>query len=361
MDDYCEHIFDSIDGRAVEILKKGAEEKGITKEECTYLLGFGENSLESRMTSIIADSIMRKRNNNAGIISAQIGIEIEPCEGNCKFCNFGKDHSDITKHEMSIEEIENRVRTLSRSGDVQSIFLMTTHKFDLDRMVSAIRAVRRIDPIVEIGVNVGDADVDEFKEMKGAGARAIYHACRLREGIDTDLSKDARIRTMENAKEAGMDVYTCCEPIGPEHEIDEIVDNFFIGIEQGCKQHAVMRRIAVPRTPLYDKGQITEIRLGQLCAVFSLAALQVKDFRYMMVHEPNQYGFVSGANNMAAESGANPRDRKDNTEDGRGWGLAKARNALFDGGFTSLIRGDGSLIRLDLEHLEKTASTGEFR
>jgi len=346
----------NIDKRAMDILSKGIEENGITKEECRYLLRFDENSLESRITSAVADRVMRKRSGNSGVISAQLGIDFEPCEGNCKFCNFGKDHTKIVKLKMPLEDMEYKIKCLYEHEDIQSIFLMTTHKFDEENMLNAIKLVKAAAPKCEIGINIGDTTYEKFKEFKDAGVESIYHACRLNEGRDTDLKPEDRIRTIRNAAEAGLQVYTCVEPVGPEHTVEDVVNNFFIGVEEGCLQHAVMRRIAVPGTPLYPRGQISEIRMGQMCAVFSLAALQVKGFRYMMTHEPNQYGFVSGANNMAAECGCNPRDPKDETSEGRGWTMERCRRTLYDSGFTNLILGDGSRVKLDLDYLERTNS-----
>lgn len=51
---------------------------------------------------------------------------------------------------------------------------------------------------------------------------------------------------MDNALEADLELYTCLEPIGPEHTPQMLVDNMFIGIERGIYQHAAMRRVAVP-------------------------------------------------------------------------------------------------------------------
>lgn len=151
-------------------------------------------------------------------------------------------------------------------------------------------------------------------------------------------------------------LYTCCEPIGPEHTPEEIVENFFIGIEIGCFQHAAMRRVAVPGVPLSKYGQITELRLAQIVAVITLATLNTKSMRYMSVHEPNQVGLLSGANVITAESGANPRDTNIDTSKGRGFSMANCRKMLFEAGFTSLRRGDESIIPLNLDYLKKTNS-----
>jgi biotin synthase len=90
--------------------------------------------------------------------------------------------------------------------------------------------------------------------------------------------------------------------------------------------------------------------------VLSLTAPQVEGFKFMSVHEPNQAGFISGANLITAESGGNPRDTKKDTRENRGWTMGGCRKMLWESGFTSLRLGDESLIKLDLDYLEKTDS-----
>jgi biotin synthase len=232
---------------------------------------------------------------------------------------------------------------------------MTMHSYDKDRLLHWVElAKKKIPPTTQLWINIGDTDYDTFVELKNAGVRGAYHVCRLREGVDTDLRPEDRMRTMENMLSAGLELYTCCEPIGPEHSVDEIVDNFFIGIELGCIQHACMRRVPVKDRPLEHKGMITELRMAQCCAVLALTAPQVEGFKFMSIHEPNEAGLVSGANLITAESGGNPRDLTKDTKENRGWTLGACRRLLWESGFTSLRLGDESLVPLTLEHLEDT-------
>jgi biotin synthase len=234
---------------------------------------------------------------------------------------------------------------------------MTMHVYDKDMLLHMIDVAKKHLPKkTQLWINVGDTDYDTAVELKRAGVRGAYHVCRLREGVDTDLRAEDRMQTMRNMLRAGLELYTCCEPVGPEHSVEEIVDNFFIGIDIGCIQHACMRRVAVKGTYFEKYGQITELRLAQLCAVLSLTAPQVEGFKFMSVHEPNQAGFISGANLITAESGGNPRDTKKDTRENRGWTMGGCRKMLWESGFTSLRLGDESLIKLDLDYLEKTDS-----
>jgi len=339
------------------ILEKGKSGVGLSKEECKYLLSFHESSPESSLTRAAANDFTRRRLNNAGVIIGQIGVDVGPCAGGCKFCVFAEQHTNFERHTISDDELIRKIEELSEHGDLYGLFLMTMHTYDKDMLLHMIDVAKaHISPKTQLWINVGDTDYDTALELKRAGVRGAYHVCRLREGIDTNLRPEDRIQTMRNMLEAGLEIYTCCEPIGPEHTVEEIVDNFFIGIDMGCIQHACMRRIAVKGTHFGQYGQITELRLAQLCAVLSLTAPQVEGFKFMSVHEPNQAGFISGANLITAESGGNPRDTNKDTRENRGWTMARCRKMLWESGFTSLRLGDESLIPLDLDYLDKTGS-----
>jgi len=347
----------NIDGKALKILEKGRNGVALSKEDCRYLLNFNESSPESTMTRAVANDFTRKRLNNAGVIIGQIGVDIGPCVGGCKFCTFAEQQTKFEKFTISDEELIRKIKELSEHGDLYGLFLMTMHVYDKDMLLHMIDVAKKHLPKkTQLWINVGDTDYDTAVELKRAGVRGAYHVCRLREGVDTDLRAEDRMQTMRNMLRAGLELYTCCEPVGPEHSVEEIVDNFFIGIDIGCIQHACMRRVAVKGTYFEKYGQITELRLAQLCAVLSLTAPQVEGFKFMSVHEPNQAGFISGANLITAESGGNPRDTKKDTRENRGWTMGDCRKMLWESGFTSLRLGDESLIKLDLNYLENTDS-----
>jgi biotin synthase len=175
----------------------------------------------------------------------------------------------------------------------------------------------------------------------------------LREGTDTDLDPEARKKTFRVIKDAGLDFYYCCEPIGPEHSAEELVEQTFLGMEYGCFQHAAMRRVYVPGVPLSRNGQITERRLAQVVAVVTLAALACPETTNIAVHEPNLLGLAAGANAVYAETGANPRDSEADTEKNRGLDMAGCRKMLYEAGFAALQRGDGASVPLNLDYLLK--------
>jgi len=306
------------------------------------MLDCAATSREAGMIRGVADGISRQRFGNEGIILGQIGIEIDACPGQCKFCSFGEEHTDFEPSTMTIEEIMDAAERFTMSGDLYALFLMTMHTFQFDRLVDVVRTIRdRMPDQPQIVVNIGDFDRCQADGLRDAGVNGAYHVCRLREGEDTALDPEERKRTIRTIKDAGLDWYYCCEPIGPEHRSEELVDQLFLGVDYGCFQHAAMRRVYLPNSPLAARGQITDLRLAQITAVVSLASLGSPETKNIAVHEPNLIGLSSGANVVYAESGANPRDTEKDTSQHRGRDIQACKTMLYEAGFDHLLTAPG--------------------
>ena len=347
----------TIDYDLRQILDKAENDEALNRDDCRYLLNLDEKSFEAGLLRAAASSLIRSKNDNSAIILGQIGVDVNPCPGGCKFCTFGEEHTHFERVRMSEEELCQKIEEFCRYGDLYGLYLMSMHDYDFDHYLKCVTRDLVFAPsTTQIWANVGDTSLDGYKQLHAAGVTGVYHVCRLREGIDTALKPEDRIKSMQNALEAGLELYTCCEPIGPEHSVDELVDNIFIGIEMNIYQHAAMRRVAVPGAPLAHYGQISELRLAQIVAVIALASATVPTMAYMGAHEPNELCYTAGANIITAESGANPRDNSDDTAENRGMDMARCRKMMFECGFDYLRRGDESKIPLDFDYLLKTDS-----
>lgn len=331
------------------ILGRALDGHAPSRDECVHLLGYPAHSLEAGAIRAVADTVSRRKFGNQAMLLGQIGIETAPCPGRCGFCVFGEGHTRFETTRLSMPEITARARAFAEQGDLYALFLMTMHTFEFEQLLEVIAEARRLIPAqTQIVVNIGDFNLDQARAMKAAGVHGAYHVCRLREGVDTSLDPVQRRETFRVIREAGLDFYYCCEPIGPEHTAEELVEQMFLGIEFGCFQHAAMRRVYVPELPLASRGQITELRLGQVVAVVALATLDCPQTKNIAIHEPNLIGLVSGANVVYAETGANPRDTEADTSAHRGLDMAGARKMLYEAGFTALRCGDQSSVALDL-------------
>jgi biotin synthase len=332
-----------VDPLLSQILNKAGENCSPTKEECIHLLSFQEQSLEAGTLIAAANEISRRRFDNCALLLGQVGMEGASCPGQCKFCAFGEGHA-IPSSRLNLGQILERARAFCAGEDLYALFLMTMHDTDFPRLLDTISAVRRTIPAgTQIVLNTGDLDGSRAEELRCAGANGAYHICRLREGTDTGLHPSRRIRTLELIRAAGLDLYYCCEPVGPEHTAQELVEQIFIGIRFGCFQHGAMRRIPVPGTPLFGRGQITERRLAQIVAVTVLATLECKETKIIIVHEPGLLGLGAGANAIYAETGASPRDTAPDTSGHRGLDMFDCRAMLSKAGFAGLKCGDDTI------------------
>ena len=135
---------------------------------------------------------------------------------------------------------------------------------------------------------------------------------------------------MDAIKKAGLEIYYCVEPIGPEHSYDEIADEILRARDYNVGAMAVMRRMPVIGTPLYEKGQISSVELFKIAAVTRIVT---RPYRSMNDHEPVQMSLICGVNQLYAEVGVNPRDSTSNTEKSRGLTVADVRQMLIDANY----------------------------
>ena len=339
------------------ILEKAWSGNRLSRNNLRYLLSIDENSRFSTYIRQSAAMLTRLWTENSAAMLGSVGIEIFPCSGGCKFCSFGYGHTSLEPYRMEEGELIQKIGEFTCENDLYGLVLVTMHHYDetyLLRMTEC--ALQTVPHGTQIWLNMGDRDAGFLRQIASMGVKGIYHVCRLREGTDTELDPKTRIATMENAKAAGLKVFTCCEPIGPEHTIDELVDNIFLSIDLELDIHSAMPRVAVLGSPMAHLGQISQERLAHIVACITLAFCSVGR-PFMSVHEPFLEGFKCGANIIMAESGANPRDTEPETSGNRGLNLVQCRKMLYEAGFEYLRRGDMRKIPLTKEYLDRTSAT----
>ncbi|GKX30721.1 radical SAM protein [Vallitalea longa] len=315
-----------MDGNYItQLLEK---EEVLDKNEIVQLLNVNMNSKDFYSILNKANELTRNEFQNKGIIFAQIGLNAEPCSANCKFCSMGANHYSLdSTWKKSADEVLFEIRDLVKKG-INDLFLMTTADYPMEDYLKIGSEVKRILPEgVRLVANIGDFDVDTAKELKKVGFTGVYHIHRLREGIDTDIKPEKRLKTLAAIAHENLELYYCVEPIGPEHSYEEIADEIIRARENNVSVMAVMRRIPVKGTPLYDKGQISARELAKIAAVSRIAS---KPKRAMNAHEVTPMTLICGVNQLYAEYGANPRDHLSITEDSRGYCVDDVKKMLID-------------------------------
>lgn len=328
--------------------------KGPDKEDCIYLLGYEPHSLESTHMMSLANNICRTRFSNSAMIYAQVGIDVAPCAADCKFCSFGASNANVDPYRMSSDEIKESVGTLAGDGDLFGLFLMTMETVDMDFVLDAVNTARSVMlPHQQLWVNIGDISYDEAVKLKKYGVNGAYHVLRLREGEDSELDPEERIKTFEALNRAELQLFTCCEPIGPEHSANEIFDRVFFNYQYNLVQQSAMRRTFIPSLPISKRGVISKMRLAQITAIITLSMTSYPEVVAMASHEPNLLSLSAGSNIVSAEWGANPRDDTDEKSEKLGLTMNDCRLLLFESGYSSVLTNEFKQIPINEEYLVK--------
>ncbi|MFO8006780.1 MAG: radical SAM protein [Candidatus Brocadiia bacterium] len=262
-------------------------------------------------------------------VHAQTAMNVGPCRRECKFCAFAAcNHVFEEDREFPVDYVIEQARQFEKDG-ANAVYLMATGMYPMGRFLERSAEVHQaLKPDTVIIANVGDFGADLAEELRQAGFRGIYHAVRLGEGRDTKITVERRMATFEAAKEAGLGIGTCLEPVGPEHSTAELVEKLLITRDMQPDYSGSARRIPIPDTELAQHGRVSEARMAHILAVCRVVLpLSIPG---NCTHEPNALGAAAGANLLWAESGGNPRDREERTEEGRGKTVAQCRGILAE-------------------------------
>ena len=307
-----------------DIVTKSMNEEPLNEEEISQLFKVNLFSNEAGLIQAAARRKSEKACGGFAEVHAQVGLNVAPCPRNCQFCSFaacnGIFHESM---EFPVDEIVAKARQFEVDG-ANAIFIMGTADYSFDRFLEVSLEIKRsLKPETVLVANVGDFTNDRAQKLRETGYSGIYHAVRLGEGRDTSIAPDQRLKTMHVARDVGLSVGTCLEPVGPEHSVEELVEKTIITRDvQPCYSGAA-RRIPIPGTEMEKKGRVSEARMAHILAVVRLALGY--DVPGNCTHEPNGMGAMAGANLLWAESGANPRDTAEETTEQRGMTVAQCR------------------------------------
>jgi biotin synthase len=305
-----------MDARVVDIAEKVLDGGLPNREEVRVLVEVLPHSAEAGYVMAMADAVTRSASGNAAEVHAQIGLNASPCSNNCQFCPFAAVNGILTDHaELPVEEAVEVSVQAERDG-ANALFPMVTGDYPFGKFSEVSQEIRRhLRPETVMIANVGDFGPDEGQRLKEAGYSGIYHTVRLGEGVVTQIAPERRLATIQAAREAGLLIGTCIEPVGPEHSTHEVVESILLAREMQPCYSGAMRRMPVAGSSLEKFGTISEYRMAYLVAVVRLAmGVHVIG---NCTHEPNLLGATTGANLFWAEAGMGPRDAEEETPQGR--------------------------------------------
>ena len=282
-----------------------------------------------------ADRRTRAYWKNRGRIWTAIGVDSAPCTRNCKFCSHGAAWGVFKEpHELTADEVLRHVRQMI-PFQPDWITLRTTQDYGIEKLCVLVREIRKLIPSeIEIVVNTGEFGIEEARQLKDAGVAVVYHTIRLREGCDTGLSIEDRIKTLEAMQKAGLKMAALVEPLGPEHTDVEIVDAAFRLKPFDIKLGGVMARVPIPGTPLYELGQVSEERQTRAIAMTRL--IYGTEVDAICIHPPLPAALKAGANTVVVECGAIPRDHDASDAPWRDFDIPAANQLFSEQGFKNV-------------------------
>ena len=320
------------DERIYEIVEKALEGNGLTEQETLELYRVPETSKEAAYIRWAGQELSMQATGGIAEIHAQIGLNATTCPKDCLFCSFAR-VNDVRKgvYEVPKEDVLEYAKLYVEEG-ANLILMLTTASYQFNKLEDMVGSVREVLPAdMPLLVNTEDMTLERAQRLKAAGAQGAYHAIRMREGVDTTIPVEERLKTFGYMREAGLKLSTCVEPVGPEHTPEELTEATFRCIRSNPMTSGVGRRIGVPGTKVYDRGMLTDVANANMVAIYRLATGR----DYLLNCSANTaMTAASGANLAWAEVGTNPRDTVERTEHGgRGASLEQQRKMFQAGGW----------------------------
>jgi len=339
----------------IDIIKKSLEGGNLTADEIAQLFEVPLFSSESAMIIAAGRQKCEKACKGLAEVHAQVGLNIAPCPNDCLFCSFASINGVFKEQvEVSLQDVLSQAKQFETDG-ANAIFIMATADYPFGKFIETSQEIRKeLIPETVMIANVGDFNSIQAKQLKDAGFSGIYHAVRLGEGRDTKIKPERRLKTFEMAKEAGLILGTCLEPVGTEHSIEELVEKTIITRDAEPCFSGSARRIPIPNTKLADLGIVSEAKMAHILAVVRLALGY--NIPGNCTHEPNVIGAAAGANLLWAEVGSNPRDTVEKTEAARGMNVDQCRKVFAEAEW-KVLEGPSKFYSVDSrKELEKVIS-----
>ncbi len=315
-----------------DLMKKSRNGEQLSREDLIWSLSLPPDSPETYLLMAEANRISKELTGNRAEVHAQLALNLAPCSCNCLFCSFAQKNGVFTEEtRLTPEEAVAYALQFERDG-ANAVFVMTTAQYPFGLFLEISQDIRRnLKSETVLIANVGDQAPGNAKKIKEAGYTGVYHALRLREGVDSGLDPKKRKESIRNFEEAGLRIGTCVEPVGPEHTNEELADLILFTASLNPAYSGAARRIPIPGTAIAARGTIIELRMAQIAAVTRLAMPGTVPGN--CTHEPCTLGGLAGANLFWAEVGANPRDTKEKTEEGRGETVGSCRKIFSECGW----------------------------
>jgi 2-iminoacetate synthase len=157
--------------RAIDIIKKAKEMKGLSLEETAVLLQCEDRDVISEIFDT-ARFVKREIYGNRLVLFAPLYVS-NYCSNNCYYCAFRKDNKELERRALDMDEIAEEVKALELEGHKRLLMLCgENHKrSSLDYFIEAIETAYSVKTekggeIRRINVEIAPLTVEEFKRLK---------------------------------------------------------------------------------------------------------------------------------------------------------------------------------------------------
>ncbi|MDD4715670.1 MAG: radical SAM protein [Oscillospiraceae bacterium] len=279
--------------------------KNLDRASIIQLLGIPPDSPECEKLGKAARKVSSAITGDQAYLSGSIGVDFAPCSMSCEYCSMGKKWGIVQKTTQYTDEQVMEWANQYVAAGARRITLRTTEFYSPEVLGVLTAQIKKSVPgEYEVGLNMGEFDLETANRLYEYGVDYIYHTVRLGEGKNTRFTVEERLKTIQAVLDSPLQLHFCVEPIGVEHSDEEIADRIMMTIDYCATGAGCMARVPVKGTPLGALPQISERRMAQIAAVLRLA----KCTGDISVHPPCELAVEWGCNSLTIEVGANPRD-----------------------------------------------------
>ena len=202
--------------RLADLLAKGRECQGLSREEAAELMKIDSpDQMEALFTA--ATEVKKRIYGNRIVLFAPLYVSNE-CTGNCTYCAFRRDNTDLQRKTLSNDEISDEVRWLIEKGYKRLLLVFGDNPGTrVEHMIEAVEAVYRThdghSEIRRVNINAAPLSYEDFCRLKPAGIgtyqvfQETYHRATYKEAHpDGPKSNyDWRVTVWDRCFPAGID------------------------------------------------------------------------------------------------------------------------------------------------------------
>lgn len=161
-----------ITGAFFNILKKAEKGRVLTRAELIALLKT-ENKKELAALYSTANGVRAKYLKNSCCVHGIIEFS-NYCSMNCHYCGIGRDNSQLQRYRMDEDEIIETAEHAVKKLGFKALVLQSGEdlSYTTERLVRIVKGIRERCSVL-LFMSVGERDVDCYKRMYDAGARAV--------------------------------------------------------------------------------------------------------------------------------------------------------------------------------------------